>query len=299
MPKILNVSSVNDYTAYIGGEVLHPLVGIVNFAEISPMRHTLNNYGVYGLFLQDGIDIDLDYGCGRYDYDDGTLICVAPGQIGGKEDNGETIDISGWALLFHPDLLHGTQLEKKIREYSFFDYRINEALHMSDEEHELYVALMRRIQNELRSRRDSVQDSIIVSYIELVLNYCHRFYSRQFLTRKPENNDVLIRFDDVLRRYFDENRQLSDGLPTVQYCADRLCMSPKYFGDLVKKSTGETAGYHIRRHLVGLIKNRLASGESVSEAAYSLGFDYPQHLSRMFKKHTGISPSEYFRSIRK
>ena len=187
------------------------MVCIVNYAEVSPVRHSLNHYSVYGIFFHDEANIDLEYGCGKYDYKKGTVICVAPGQTGGKEDNGELVNLTGWALLFHPDLLQGTFLEKTIKNYSFFDYRINEALHMTDEEHDALVSLMRQIQAEIEHRRDSVQDAIIVNYIGLVLNFCQRFYNRQFSTRKLENTDVLKRFDNLLRDYFEENRQISNG----------------------------------------------------------------------------------------
>ena len=293
MRKILKVQHVSDYSGYLGHRDTHPLVSVIDYSEVSPIRHSLNNYSVYGIFLRDDISVDLTYGFGKYDYKQGTLICVAPGQIGGKEDNGERVEIKGWALLFHPDLLHGTHLEQTIKEYSFFDYRINEALHMSDEEHEILVSLMRQIQSELLNKRDAYQDAIVTSYIETMLNYCQRFYDRQFLTRKFTNNDLLKRFDALLRDYYDQERQYQLGLPTVQYCADKLCMSANYFGDLIKKTIGETASQHIRNHIIQLAKNKLAAGETITNAAYDLGFEYPQHFSRMFKKYAGVTPKEY------
>lgn len=247
--------------------------------------------------MHDESEIDLAYGRGKYDYHKGTLICVAPGQIGGKEDNGKEVNLTGWALLFHPDLIHGTHLEKKIKEYSFFDYRVNEALHMTDEEHDLFITLMQQTHKEIERKHDAVQDAIIVGYIELILNFCQRFYNRQFMTRKLENSDILIKFENLLRNYFDENLQLSFGLPTVQYFADKLCMSSNYFGDLIKKTTGDTASNHIRQYIIQEAKNLLAGGTGVTQVAYSLGFEYSQHLSRMFKKQTGMTPSEYCLSI--
>lgn len=297
MSHILKVRNVNDYGSYIGCPVRHPLVCVVDYAEVSPIRHSLNNYSVYGLFLRDDADVDLDYGCGKYDYNKGTLLCVAPGQIGGKEDNGERVSITGWALLFHPDLLHGFPLEKRMKEYSFFDYRVNEALHMTDEEHDILVSLMRQIQDELCKKPDKLQNAILVGYIELMLNFCLRFYNRQFLTRKIENSDILVRFDRLLRDYFDNKLQLTLGLPTVQYCADKLCLSPNYFGDVIKKSTGDTASNHIRRFVIRLAKNGLAAGETVSQISDRLGFEYSQHFSRMFKKQEGITPSEYCQKL--
>ena len=262
------------------------------------MRHSLNDYGVYGIFFHDEAEIDLAYGCGKYDYKKGTVICVAPGQVGGKEDNGEEVILTGWALLFHPDLLHGFPLEKRIREYSFFDYRINEALHMTEEEHDILASLMRQIREELGKKPDGLQNAIIVDYIELTLNFCQRFYNRQFVTRKIENSDILVRFDRLLRDYFEGSLQYTLGLPTVQYCADKLCMSPNYFGDVIKKTTGDTASSHIRQFVIRLAKNGLAAGETVSQVSDRLGFEYPQHFSQMFKKQEGVTPSEYCQRMR-
>lgn len=241
----------------------------------------------------------MSYGCGKYDYKKGTVICVAPGQIGGKEDNGERVTLTGWALLFHPDLLHGTLLEKSIKNYSFFDYRVNEALHMTNEEHDIFVSLIRQIRDELQNRQDELQNAIIVGYIELLLNFCQRFYNRQFITRKLENSDILMKFDSLLRDYFEEKIQQTLGLPTVQYCADKLCMSPNYFGDMIKKTTGDTASNYIRQYIIQRTKNELTAGASISQVADELGFEYPQHFSRMFKKQTGMTPSEYCELIRK
>lgn len=298
MAKIMKIKSVGDYSRYVGHTDRHPLVTVINYAEVSPVRHCLNNYSVYGIFFHDEAEIDLAYGCGKYDYKKGTVICVAPGQVGGKEDNGEQVMLTGWALLFHPDLLQGTHLEKTIRNYSFFDYRINEALHMTNEEHDTLASLMQQISDELKKRHDDQQDAIIVGYIELVLNFCQRFYNRQFLTRKLENSDVLMKFVSLLNDYYEKKMQLTYGLPTVQYCADKLCMSANYFGDMIKRTTGDTASNYIRQHIIQQAKNELAKGTSVAQVAYDLGFEYPQHLSRMFKKQTGLTPSEYEESLR-
>ncbi|MDO5333934.1 MAG: helix-turn-helix domain-containing protein [bacterium] len=299
MTKILKVNKTSDYSGYHGVTDRHPLITVIDFSEISPIRHSLNRYGVYGVFVQEDNDLDLTYGCGRYDYRDGSLICVAPGQIGGKEDNGERASIGGWALLFHPDLIHGTQLEKEIRHYSFFDYSVNEALHMNEKEHDIVVAIFKRIKTEIDDPHDDFQNDILVGYISLLLKYCQRFYNRQFITRKLSNNDILSRFDSFLSGYFAESRQMKDGLPTVNICAEYLCLSTNYFSDLIKKMTGESAGRLIRQFIIRQIKNELASGLTVAEAAYKLGFEYPAHLSRMFKKETGITPSDYIQSRNK
>ena len=296
MPKILNLNKTSDYSGYHGLTDRHPLVTVIDFSEISPIRHSLNKYGVYGVFVQDDNDLDLTYGCGKYDYKDGSLICVAPGQIGGKEDNGEKVSIGGWAMLFHPDLIRGTQLEKDIKSYSFFDYSVNEALHMNENEHGIIVSILRRIKSEIDDPHDDFQNDILIGYISLLLKYCQRFYNRQFITRKLSNNDILSKFDSFLHQYFADNLQMKNGLPTVNICAEHLCMSTNYFSDLIKKMTGESPGRHIRQFVIRQIKNELASGLTVAEAAYKLGFEYPAHLSRMFKKETGQTPTEYIQS---
>lgn len=298
MSKIMKIKNVSDYSRYLGHTDRHPLVSVINYAEVSPIRHSLNSYSVYGIFFHDQQDIDLTYGCGKYDYKSGTVICVAPGQIGGKEDNGERIMLTGWALLFHPDLLRGTPLSKNIKQYTFFDYRVHEALHMTDEEHDIFVSLMQQIRNELQKPHDELQNAILIAYIELVLNFCQRFYNRQFTTRKLENSDILMKFNNLLNDYYEKNTQLTLGLPTVQYCADKLCMSPNYFGDVIKKTTGDTASNYIRQHVIQRVKNELATGASIVQVADDLGFKYPQHLSRMFKQQTGSTPSEYGERLR-
>lgn len=298
MSKIMKIKNVSDYSRYLGHTDRHPLVSVINYAEVSPIRHSLNNYSVYGIFFHDQQDIDLTYGCGKYDYKSGTVICVAPGQIGGKEDNGERVMLTGWALLFHPDLLRSTPLSKNIKQYTFFDYRVHEALHMTDEEHDIFISLMQQIRNELQKPHDELQNAILIAYIELVLNFCQRFYNRQFTTRKLENSDILMKFDNLLNDYYEKNIQLTLGLPTVQYCADKLCMSPNYFGDVIKKTTNDTASNYIRQHVIQRVKNELATGASIVQVADDLGFKYPQHLSRMFKQQTGITPSEYCERLR-
>lgn len=298
MSKIMQVKSVSDYSQYVGHVDSHKLVSVIDYREVSPIRHSLNNYSVYGIFFHDEADIDLTYGCGKYDYKKGTVICVAPGQIGGKEENGEQVVLTGWALLFHPDLLRETPLEKSIKNFSFFDYRVNEALHMTDEERETLSLLMQQIRDELQKREDNLQSAIIVGYIGLVLNFCQRFYNRQFTTRKLQYSDILIKFDSLLRDYYEEKKQSTLGIPTVQYCADRLCMSSNYFGDTIKRVSGDTASRYIRRHIIERAKDEFATGRSIAQVAYELGFEYPQHLSRMFKKEVGTTPTAYCEKLR-
>lgn len=294
MSKILKVNKPSDYSSWVGQADSHELVTVINYSEVSPVRYSLNNYGVYGLFLQ-GKDAhtDLVYGTGKYDYSEGTLICVAPGQIGGKEDNGELVNLTGWAVLFHPDILQGTGLEKEIENFSFFDYRINEALHMTSEERDVMISVIRQLENELRFERDSMQNRIIVGFINILLRYAQRFYNRQFVSRTVSNNDILSRFENLLKEYFEKERQLSAGVPTVAFCAEELCMSPSYLSDVIRRTTGETANQYIKKYVVRLAKNRLVAGMNSSEVAYSLGFDYPQHFARTFKRVTGQTPTEY------
>lgn len=293
MIKIEKVRTVHDYNAYIGQKDEHPLVSVIHYNELPPMRHCLNNYSVYGLFLREDNLVELTYGCGKYSYDETTLICVAPGQIGGKEDNGERVQLKGWALLFHPDLIRGTFLEKKMEEYTFFTYHVNEALHMTPDERDTLVSYLEQLRREFHGEKDRFQDSIIVSLIDIILQYCMRFYIRQFSAHRQQNSDVLTRFEATLRNYYDRHQQAKSGLPSVQYCASELCLSPNYFADLVKRQTGMNASEHIHRFLIARAKSLLVSGESVNGTAYTLGFEYPGHFSRLFKKSEGITPTEY------
>lgn len=292
MKNILKVNKPGDYLSYVGAASRHPFVGIVDFESISPIRSSLNNYGVYALFMHSKVRDDLSYGRGAFGSSSGSLICVAPGQIGGREDVGDLIDIDGWALLFHPDLIAGTHLEKEMGNFSFFDYSTNEALHLDETEQAEFASLMKSIKDETEKPADSEQNDIIIGYISVMLHLCNRAYARQFSQMRQNSDDILVRLSSLLNEYFDSRRQLSEGIPGVQYFADKLCMSSNYFSDLVKKTTGENAGNFIREHIVRLAKNRLMSGAGISQVAYDLGFEYPQHFSRMFKKHTGMTPTQ-------
>ena len=298
MKNILKIRKVGDYERHVGHAGRHPLISVIDYAEVSPVPHSLNDYGVYGIFLHDEAEIELTYGCGRYDYRSGAVICVAPGQVGGREDDGGRVALTGWALLFHPDLLRGTPVEREMESYSFFDYQVNEALYTTEDERGRIVLLMRQMKEELDGGHDGLQDAILVNYIGVMLKLCQRLYNRQFASCEPEHSDLLVRFDRLLHDYFEEGLQLKYGLPTVQYFAGRLCISPGYFGDLVRDVSGDTASDRIRRHVVRLAKNGLAAGKGVTQVAEDLGFEYPQHFSRMFRRQTGMTPSEYSRKLR-
>ena len=300
MKKILNVNTPGDYCRHVDIPIRHPLVAVIDFSSISPMPSSLNNLGVYGLFMHSKLRDDLTYGSRNFHSGKGTLVCAAPGQIYGREDAGDLIELDGWGLLFHPDLLTGTQLEKDIYKFSFFEYSANEGLVMEESEKNKLNALVEYIKDEIENGvDDNDKDNIIVAYISVLLHYCNRFYNRQFNSLRRDGDDILVRLSQQINEYFNSGKLLADGLPGVAYFADKLCMSPSYFSDMIKKTTGESAGNFIRNHIIRIAKNRLVATGNVSQVAYDLGFDYPQHFSRMFKKHTGITPKQYIEGTEK
>ena len=292
--EIINMDSVQDYNENLGVETLHPLVSVVDMSELAEIRHSLKRFGFYAVFLKQLDCGTIMYGRSGYDYREGTLMCVAPGQIAGANDGGVSKLPKGWILMFHPDLLKGTSLASKMREYSFFSYTSNEALHTSERERQTIIGCMREIREELQHPVDKHSKRIIASNIELLLNHCNRFYDRQFVTLDEINHDVLKRFEELLNTYFDSPDVAKLGLPTVAWFADKLNLSPNYFGDLVKRELGISAQEHIQRYIIEQAKYLLVNERmTVSQAAYALGYKYPNHLSRVFKHATGISPNEY------
>lgn len=278
----------------MGQETLHPLVSVVDFSKCKPMLHSLQRFGFYAVFLKDVKCGDIRYGRNYYDYQEGTLVFLAPGQVVGIINNGEYFQPKGWALLFHPDLIRGTSLVREMKNYTFFSYESNEALHLSEQERKVILDCFHNIESELRHAIDKHSKTLIVNNIELFLNYCVRFYDRQFITRSHVNKDILTRFENLLNDYFQSEKPQIIGLPSVQYCADSLHLSPNYFGDLIKKETGNSAQEYIQAKLIGVAKDRIFDTSlSVSEIAYSLGFKYPQHFSRLFKQKVGVTPNEY------
>ena len=294
MSKPLRIRNVNDYARYIGAPVLHPLVSIIHYDELTTLRHSLNSYDVYGMFLNDGVLPELTYGTVQYNMPQHTLMCVAPGQIGGKTDTGEIIQASGWAILFDPELLHKTFLGKQMSRYRFFSYNVSEPLLMTDEERQVMVDCLEHIRTELRAHCDEEhQLPIIASWLSLLLESCLRFYSRQFKIQSTGEHGLLHRLEDLLNTYYTQGQQLQNGLPTVRYCASQLCLSAGYFGDLMRETTGMTAINYIHRFVILRANEQLRSGKSISETAYALGFQNPAHFSRTYKKIAGISPSAF------
>lgn len=262
--QILHIESVGEYNAQLGIETLHPLVSVIDMSEVSPIRHQRQTFGFYAIFLKEVKCGDLLYGRHHYDYQEGTLVCLAPGQVIGVEDNGEKFQPKGWALVFHPDLIRGTSLARNMKEYSFFSYEVNEALHLSERERELVIDSLRKIRNELEHAIDRHSRRLIAINIEMLLDYCLRFYERQFITRQHVNHDVLSRFERLLDDYFTGDRARREGLPTVKYFAGELCLSPNYFGDLVKRETGKTAQEYIQLKLVEAAKELMLARGAAS-----------------------------------
>ena len=293
MKQVLNINSVNDYVEYVGAEVLHSQIGIIHYDELQGCRHSLNNYEVYGLFIIEESPYTITYGQGTYDFRNYSLLSVAPGQMGGVSDNGEIIHLKGWVLLFSPQLLVGTPLAKIIDDYHFFSYYQTEALHMENEEWKTITNIIKIMRNELRLHLDAPrQREILTSYLQLILEYCSRFYLRQFQTEtEGANSDLLKRFNKILKDYYKDKKQIKLGIPTVKYCAQELFLSPNYFGDLIRQLTGDSASHTIRKFVLQYGKTLLNEGKTVSETARTLGFSYPQHFTRMFKKQFGFPPT--------
>lgn len=296
MEKILRVHNVNDYARYIGAPVLHPLVSVIHYDELEHCRHSLNNYDVYGLFIGDEELEDLSYGQLQYDLHRHALMCVSPGQIGGKTDTGEDIHTKGWAMLFDTELLRNTELGRRMPRYTFFSYSVSEALLLTDAQRQTIVALLEHIRQELLLGEDAHTLPIVTSQIEQVLERVARYYEQQLsVTVTSTNSDLLPRFEHLLRQYYDQHLYRQHGLPTVKYCAQQLFLSPNYFGDLIRQLTSDSVTSHIRRFVMQRAQQLLLSGATVSDTARQLGFDYPQHFTRIFKKHYGVTPSEYIR----
>ena len=289
-------NSIQDFNDFVGEETLHPLVSVVRFDKDIKQVESLHHYGLYALFLKENKGCKLSYGRTGYDFDEMTVTSFAPGQVIHVEPNPDVPNPKWTALLFHPDLLNRTSLGRNISRYEFFDYTSNEALHLSCGEFEIFRGVLDMIQQELHRGIDKHSKELIVSNIELLLNYCLRFYDRQFVTREEINHTVVKKFSSLLDEYIDKKAE-REGLPTVAYFADKCCYSPKYFGELVKTEMGKTAKEFINERVLRSAKQLLEDESlTITRVSERLGFEYPQHFVRFFKAQTGKTPSEYRKS---
>lgn len=294
MDNLRRFETVSDYNAFNNNETLHPLVSVVNVSKANPRQASNMYFGFYTVFLKEVKCGDLRYGNNTYDYQEGTLVFIAPGQVVRVENTGEIYQPKGVALIFHPDLIYGTTLGRHIQHYSFFGYQSNEALHLSERERNIVLDCFSKIEYELGHAIDKHSKRLIVSNIELFLNYCVRFYERQFITRDNIHKGILERFESLLYAYFNSDKPQTLGLPSVAHCAGEFNLSANYFGDLIKKETGKTAQEYIQSKVIDVAKSRMFDhSKSVSQIAYELGFKYPQHFTRLFKQKVGQSPNEF------
>lgn len=294
MNSIRRFETVTDYNLFNNNETLHPMVSVVDLSKASPRQGSRMYFGLYTIFLKDVNCGDMVYGRHTYDYQEGTLVFLAPGQMAGTNSNGETYQPKGYALVFHPDLIHGTSLGRHIQEYTFFSYQSNEALHLSERERKIVLDCFSKVGYELEHAIDKHSKKLIVDNIELLLNYCVRFYDRQFITRDHVHKGILERFEQLLNEYFQTDKPQTIGLPAVSYCAGELHLSAGYFGDLVKKETGKTAQEYIQAKLIEVAKEKIFDqSKSVNQIAFELGFKYPQHFARLFKQRVGQTPNAY------
>ena len=294
MEKIVKIESVSQYNTMRGVPTLRPLITVIDLSKAKPMPAQIFNFGLYAIYLKELDCGELKYGRSHYDYQEGTLVFIAPGQVLGVQPKVETFEPKGWALLFHPDLINGTSLGKQIHDYSFFSYDVNEALHVSEKEKQMVLDCFGKIQYELEQSIDKHSKTLIASNIELFLNYCTRFYDRQFFTRENVNKGTLEKFEELLNDFFSSEKPQTAGLPSVAYFANEMHLSANYFGDLIKKETGKSAQERIQSKVIDIAKERVFDiDRSISEIAYELGFKYPQHFTRLFKQKVGVTPNEY------
>ena len=293
MDRVIHFKTVHDYNIFNNNETLHPLVSIVDLSKADPRAGYKMAFGIYCVILKQVKCGDIKYGNHNYDYQEGTLVFFAPGQVVEVTGN-EVYQPLGTALTFHPDLLLNTALGKRMNDFNFFSYSTSEALHLSEKEKKIIAECFDKISYELNQSIDKHSKMLIASNIELFLNYCIRFYDRQFITREHANKGILERFEDLLNNYFTSEKPQNIGLPSVAFCADELHLSSNYFGDLIKKETGVSAQEYIQTKVIDVAKEKIFDiDKSISVVAYELGFKYPQHFTRLFKQKVGVSPNEY------
>jgi len=294
MDEITRLDNISQYNTLRGMKTYHPLVSVYELSQMRLIPEIRVNFGFYCIFLKEVKCGDLKYGCNYYDYQEGSLVFIAPSQVAGIGNPPGSPRPNGWALLFHPDIIRGTSLGHNIKNYTFFSYEANEALHLSENEREIIVDCLHKIDLELHQSIDKHSKTLIANNIELLLNYCMRFYDRQFITRSQVNRDILVKFERVLDDYFKSEMPQTVGLPSVKYCADNIHLSPNYLGDLIKKETGKSPQEHIQLKLLDIAKEKIFdTSKSISEIAYELGFKHPQHFSRLFKQETGYTPNQF------
>ena len=301
--KIIRFPTISEYHKYRGlPKPSHPLVSLIDYSSITaaPELNAVSYvFDFYSISLKRDFDAKIKYGQQDYDFDEGIMFFMAPGQVFSIEvQKVSSVRRTGWMLLVHPDFLWNTPLSKNIRLYEYFDYAANEALFLSEKEENTIIGLMQNIQQEYHSNIDRFSQEIIIAQLELLLSYAQRFYNRQFLTRKIATHSTLNRLYDVLNTYFENEQLLQKGLPTVQYVADALHLSPSYLGSLLKSLTGQSTQQHIHDKLIEKAKERLSASElSISEIAYELGFEHHQSFSKFFKAKTKHSPLEFRKSF--
>jgi AraC-like DNA-binding protein len=300
MNQVQHIETISEMSTMLNqSKPKHPLVAVVDFSKIVSYGdgEMKISSGFYSIMFKNHCHNNFKYGRKYFDFEEGTLICIAPNQVSTIENEPLYKDpVVGWGLFFHPDLIHGTSLGTKMKDYSFFSYEMNEALHLSEAEKATLADCLSKIEEELAQNIDNHSQTLIVSNIELLLNYCSRYYDRQFMTRKTSNKDILAKFETILENYFTSEYLKGQGIPTVKYCAEKLFLSANYLSDLLKKETGKNAQEHIHYYIIEEAKNTLlVSNASVNEIAFSLGFDYPQYFSKLFKSKTGLTPAEFRR----
>lgn len=298
MTTFVTIDSITKAHEFMGLESpKHPLVSVIPVEDIPHYTYLGDKRLILDLFvvsLKEGVQCNFGYGRNSYDFTNGTMVFTKPGQVVIPESPTVFENPRGWMLLFHPDLIRKSELGKNIDGYSFFSYEVFEALHLSKEEKQTVTDLIHKIEREYRQPIDKHSQKLMISNIGLLLDYCLRYYDRQFYVRTNLNQDIVTKFETFLKSYFQSDKPAQRGLPTVKYCGEQLQMSSNYLSDLLKKETGKSAKDHINAFVVNRAKNKLmGSTASISEIAYELGFDYPQHFSTLFKKNTGMSPAKY------
>ena len=297
MKSIVQLKSISEINKFVQCATKHPLVAVVDFSKTDEYIEddTRISADFYSIMFKNYCANKLRYGRQTYDFQEGSLVCIAPKQVLTMDNEIEKKeDMMGWGLFFHPDLLRGTSLGNKMNDYTFFSYETSEALHLSDKEKQILFDCVQKIEIELQENIDTHSQTLLVSNIELLLNYCSRYYNRQFITRKSTHSNTVAQVQTLLKNYFKKEKLQEKGLPSVKYLADNVHLSASYLSDLLKKETGMSAQDHIHYYLIEEAKNVLLNTDnSVSEIAYSLGFEYPQYFSKLFKQKTGQTPIEY------